>query len=85
MRFYKKQHPFYCDIDLHTKKMFLCIVDQQGKILLHRNMQACPQAFLKAIAPYRDDLVRRRCVRLRHILCRPTSRGHTILHSCHPR
>lgn len=57
MRFYNEQHPFYCGIDLHTKKMFLCIVNQQGKILLHRNMQACPEAFLKAIAPYRDGLV----------------------------
>jgi len=26
-------------------------------IMLHRNMQAAPEAFLKAVAPYRDGLV----------------------------
>ncbi len=37
--------------------MYLCILDGQGGILLHRNFKAEPQAFLKAVAPYRDDLV----------------------------
>ena len=27
MRFYTKQHKYYCGIDLHTKKMFVCILD----------------------------------------------------------
>ncbi len=37
--------------------MYLCILDGQGEIVLHRNFKAEPQAFLKAVAPYRDDLV----------------------------
>jgi transposase len=37
--------------------MFLCIMDQSGKILLHRNYHTDPDALLGAIAPYRQDLV----------------------------
>ena len=37
--------------------MYVCILNQQGEILLHKNMEASPQAFLRAIAPYREDLV----------------------------
>jgi len=37
--------------------MYVCILDQHGTILVHRNMKASPEMFLKAIAPYRADLV----------------------------
>jgi transposase len=37
--------------------MYLCILNQDGEIVLHRNMQAAPEPFLKAIAPYQEDLV----------------------------
>jgi transposase len=57
MRFYTHQHPFYCGIDLHARSMYVCIVNHEGEILLHRNMQAAPEPFLKAVAPYRDRLV----------------------------
>jgi transposase len=57
MRFYTKQHQFYCGIDLHARTMYLCILNQEGEVLLHRNMKAAPEPFLKAIAPYREDMV----------------------------
>ena len=57
MRFYTKQHAYYCGIDLHTRTMYLCILNQTGAIVLHRNMQADPDSFLKAIAPFRQDIV----------------------------
>jgi hypothetical protein len=37
--------------------MYVCILNRDGEIMLHRNMQTTPDAFLKAIAPYRTDLV----------------------------
>jgi transposase len=37
--------------------MYLCVLNQTGEILRHRNMKAAPEPFLKAIAPYREDLV----------------------------
>ena len=57
MRFYTKQHPFYCGIDLHARTMYICILDQAGETLFHRNMPATPEALLKAIAPYHDQIV----------------------------
>lgn len=57
MRFYTKQHRFYCGIDLHTNKMYVCILDHTGEIVLHRNMKARPDHFLYAVKPYREDLV----------------------------
>jgi hypothetical protein len=35
----------------------LCILDQDGEIVLHRHMKAAPEPFLKAMAPSREDLV----------------------------
>ena len=57
MRFYTNQHPFYCGIDLHARSMYVCILSHDGEILLHRNMKAAPEPFLKAVAPYHDGLV----------------------------
>jgi transposase len=57
MRFYTKQHPFYCGIDLHARTMYVCILNQDGEIVVHRNMKARPDTLLKTIAPYREDLV----------------------------
>ena len=57
MRCSTNQHPLYCGIDLHARSMYVCILSHNGEILLHRNLKAAPDPFLKAIAPYRDGLV----------------------------
>ena len=57
MRFYTKQHLYSCGIDLHARTMYVCILNQDGGIVFHRNLPSTPDGFLKAIAPYREDLV----------------------------
>lgn len=60
MRFYKQPsqpHQFYCGVDLHARTMYLCILDQAGSVVLHQEVPAAPDAFLHAIAPFRDGLV----------------------------
>jgi transposase len=57
MRFYTTQHPFYCGIDLHARTMYVCILDQNSEVLVHRNMKTSPEAFLNVIAPYRPGIV----------------------------
>jgi transposase len=57
MRFYTQQHQFYGGIDLHARTMSVCILNSDGEIMLHRNMKASPETFLKAIAPDREELV----------------------------
>ena len=49
--------PYYCGVDLHTKRMYLCILDHEGNKRLHRNVRAKPHDFLSAIEGFRDDLV----------------------------
>src|SRR5919197_1840230 len=56
MKFYTQQHRYYCGIDLHARSMYVCVLDSQGEILTHRNMACSPELFLKAIAPYREDI-----------------------------
>src|SRR5215468_8030578 len=57
MRFYTTQHPFYCGIDLHARTMYVCILDQSGAVLVHRNMKTDPETFLHVVAPYRQGMV----------------------------
>ena len=57
MRFYTGQHRHYCGIDLHVRTMYVCMLDATGQVVLHQNLPAKPEAFLEAVAPYRDDLV----------------------------
>lgn len=57
MRFYREQRQFYCGIDLHASKMYVCVLDDQGNVVLHRNMRAEPEPLKRALAPYRARLV----------------------------
>jgi transposase len=57
MRFYTHQHKHYCGIDLHARSMYVCLLDQAGTKLVHKNLPTTPEAFLRTIAPYREDLV----------------------------
>ena len=57
MRFYTRQHRHYCGIDLHARSMYLCILDQEGNVLLHQKLRCDRERFLETIAPYRDGLV----------------------------
>jgi hypothetical protein len=57
MKFYTKQHKYYCGIDLHTKKMYICILDAEGHIRLHQNIKADPKALLGILTPFREDIV----------------------------
>jgi transposase len=57
VRFYRKRHKFTCGVDLHTRTMYICILDADSETVLQRNMPSTPAAFLRAIKPYREDLV----------------------------
>jgi transposase len=57
MRFYLQRHQFYCGIDLHAKKMYLCVLDEQGSVVLHRNIKSDPELLRRMLQPFRDDLV----------------------------
>lgn len=57
MKFYTKQHSYYCGIDLHAKSMYLCIINDKSEIMLHKNIPTNPNVFLENIQPFLGDLV----------------------------
>jgi transposase len=57
MRFYDRQHRFYAGVDLHARTMHLCILDAANNVVFDKNLPCRPDAFLAAVAPFRDDLI----------------------------
>jgi hypothetical protein len=41
----------------HARSMYLCILDQSGQTVFHKNIRTDPERFLQAIAPFREGLV----------------------------
>jgi hypothetical protein len=52
MRFYTQQHKHYCGIDLHARSLYVCILDQAGKTLVHRKLPCDRNELLKTLKPY---------------------------------
>ena len=57
MRFYTQQHEYYCGIDLHTKTMYLCILDQYSEIFLHHNTTVDVANLKQLITPFLPYIV----------------------------
>ena len=51
MRFYKNQHQFYIGIDLHARSMYVCVVNNSGETVFHKNM-ACSRENLELVTDY---------------------------------
>jgi len=57
MNFYPQQHKHYCGLDLQARALYVCILDPQGTNLVHKNLPTTPEAFLRVMAPDREDVV----------------------------
>jgi len=57
MRFYRSKHAFTCGVDLHTRTQYLRILDREEEPVLQKNFPATRDAFVRAVHPYREDLV----------------------------
>jgi len=57
MRFYNSQHQYYAGIDLHARKMYICIIDSQGETVYHRDMAADPDHLKLALDPFIPDVI----------------------------
>jgi transposase len=57
MKYYTSTTEFNCGIDLHARQMYVCVMDRQGKKLVHSNVRGNDFAFfLKLIEPYKHSL-----------------------------
>jgi hypothetical protein len=57
MNFYNTTHRHHCGIDLHARSLYVCILNQHGETLLHKEIPAKPAPLLCLIEPYLDDLI----------------------------
>ena len=57
MKYYKSTTEFNCGIDLHARQMYACVMDRDGKKLVHTNIKGNDFSyFLKRVEAYRHDL-----------------------------
>ena len=53
MKYHTSTTQFNCGIDLHARQMYVCVMDRQGKKLVHTNVKNNDfDYFLKLVAPY---------------------------------
>ncbi len=57
MNFYNNTHPYYCGIDLHARILYVCIIDQMGEILVHKEIPANPKQLYQLLEPYVGNIV----------------------------
>jgi len=57
MKFYTQQHKYYCGIDLHARKMYVCILSNKGDVKVHKNIKTNPELFLELISPFKENIV----------------------------
>ena len=57
MKVHQSSTQYNCGIDLHARCMYICLMNKEGKVLVHKNIKNNDFTyFLKMVAPYRDDL-----------------------------
>jgi hypothetical protein len=57
MKYYCTTTEFNCGIDLHARQMYVCVMDRQGRKLVHCNVRNNDfEFFLKLVQPYRHSL-----------------------------
>jgi len=57
MNFYNNTHPYYCGIDLHARSLYVCILDQDGKTCLHKEISAKSELLQEILEPYLGNIV----------------------------
>jgi transposase len=57
MNIYNNTHPCYCGIDLHARSLYVCILDQEGKVCVHKEIPASPERLYQLLEPYLGNIV----------------------------
>lgn len=56
MNFIKLNTQYYCGIDMHAKSMYICVMNKEGDILLHRNLRTEFGEFKRKVKKFLPDL-----------------------------
>ncbi|MFC1497752.1 IS110 family transposase [Verrucomicrobiota bacterium] len=56
-KYYQVTTEYSCGIDLHSRQMYICLMNKDGKVLVHRNIRSNDfEYFLKLVEPYKSSL-----------------------------
>jgi len=51
--YHQPNYEFICGVDLHSKMTYICIINQEKEVLVHRNIKGnCLDTFLEFLKPY---------------------------------
>ena len=57
MKYYRSETEFNCGVDLHGQQMYICLMDREGKVMVHCNIKGNDLDFFwKKVEPYRHSL-----------------------------
>jgi hypothetical protein len=56
-RFDTTPHPCYCGIDRQARSRYVCLLNQDGDLVVHRHLPTTPEALRKTMAPDREQMV----------------------------
>ena len=56
MRFAKVDSKYYCGIDLHSRSMYISVMDKEGEVLFHRNMPNDFDIFKNYVERFRPEM-----------------------------
>lgn len=57
MKYYTSQTEYNAGVDLHSRNLYVCVMDRAGKILVHENIRDNDLThLLRLIEPYRRNL-----------------------------
>ncbi len=74
MKVYRSTTQYNCGIDLHARCMYICVMDKEGKILVHKNIKHNDFGyFRKVVEPYSHDLT---------VACESTFNWYWLADSC---
>ena len=55
--YYQTTTEYSCGVDLHSRQMYICVMDKTGEVLVHRNVRGNNfEYFLKLVEPYKHSL-----------------------------
>lgn len=74
MNYYISTTEYNCGIDLHSRQMYVCVMDKQGNKLVHKNIRNNDfNHFLKIVADYRHDMT---------VVCESTFNWYWLADAC---
>jgi len=79
MKVHTNQHSYYCGIDLHARKMYVCIINDKGDVKIQKNIPTDADELIALISPFLADIL----VGVEGVFCWYWPADHCTKHNIH--